>query len=305
MKPPVSLNDFAYRIGIPRQRLEEIAADIRTHYREWPLRDKKNPAKIRIVRSPCDELKQIQRLVVRRILEPILLSQNVHGGVRGRSTRSNAEQHLAQNCVATLDVKEFFQNVRHKVVYRLFRELGFGRDVARLLTRLTTYKDELPRGAPTSVAVANLLLSAPLDAPLSIEAAHLGVKSTRFVDDIALSGSNPRPLINSVAKMLARRGLPMYRKRAKYQTKPKLRIIPNCRPQEVTGLLVNRKCGPSVSKQRRDGVRAAIAEMEGLTVSERGRALDSVRGRINYICQFNPGSVKRLERQLQSVISER
>jgi RNA-directed DNA polymerase len=305
MKPPVSLNDFAYRIGIPRQRIEEIAADIRSHYSEWPLRDKKNPAKIRIVRSPRDELKQIQRLIVRRILEPIPLSENVHGGIRGRSTRSNAEQHLSQSCVATLDVKEFFQNVQHKVVYRLFRELGFGRDVARLLTRLTTYKDELPRGAPTSVAVANLLLSAPVDDPLCVEAARLGVKSTRFVDDIALSGRNPRPLINSVAKMLARRGLPMYRKKAKYQTKPKLKIIPNCRPQEVTGLLVNRKTGPGVSKGRRDAVRAAIAHVDGLTGTERSRALDSLRGRINYIGQFNPGSAKRLERQLESAISRR
>ena len=70
-----------------------------------------------------------------------------------------------------LDVKDFFPNVRHYIVYRMFRrELGFGRDVARLLTRLTTFRAGLPQGAPTSTAIANVLLALPVDGPISVEA---------------------------------------------------------------------------------------------------------------------------------------
>jgi hypothetical protein len=304
MKPLLSKNDFARRIGIPRERLEAIAADVRPHYRQWPLRDKKNPAKVRQVRSPLPELKQIQRLIIEHVLSSFALSPRVHGGVRGRSTRSNAEQHLGQPCVATLDVREFYQHVRHSIVYRMFRtELGVGRDVARLLTRLTTYLDELPRGAPTSLAVANLLLKVPVDQPLSVEAKRLSVTPTRFVDDIAISGKDPRPLINNVAKMLSSRRLPMYRAKAKVQSKSKLRITPNCRPQEITGLLVNRSGGPSVSRERRDRVRAAICGLQKLAGAERERALESIHGRIQYIGQFNPGTAKRLERYLRSKLS--
>lgn len=194
MKPINSINDLARRIGIPRGRLWSIAANISDHYDEWALQDKKIPGKFRQVRSPRGELMKIQRLLNERIFSLIPLNENVQGGLRGRSTRTNAEAHLGQPCVITLDVKQFYDRVRHEMVYQLFRrELGFGRDVAGLLTRLTTYNDALPQGAPTSLAVANLLLTSPLDNPLSIEAKQMGVTTTRFVDDIALSGLNPRP----------------------------------------------------------------------------------------------------------------
>lgn len=294
MKLINSINDLARRIGIPRDRLESIAANIPDHYDEWGLVDKKNPAKVRQVRSPRGELKKIQRLLNERIFSLIPLNENVQGGLRGRSMRTNAEAHLAQPCVITLDVKQFYDRVRHDLIYQLFRrELGFGRDVARLLTRLTTYNDALPQGAPTSLAVANLLLRSPLDNPLSIEAKQMGVTTTRFVDDIALSGQDPRPLINGVAKKLSRRRLPMYRE-TKPRAKSKLRIMPNSGPQVVTGLLVNRMSGPSISRAKRGQVRAAIDQLQGLKGTERVCAVRSIAGRIQYVKQYNPGTAKRL-----------
>lgn len=163
----------------------------------------------------CDLLSYImaQRRIKNNILASITLGEGVHGGVRGRSPRSNATPHLGQPCVVNLDVRDFFPNVRHYVVYRMFRrELGFGRDVARLLTRLTTLDGQLPQGASTSTAIANVL-ALPIDRPISVEAERFDVRYTRFVDDITLSGSNPRPLINIVGRMLSRRRLPMYRKK--------------------------------------------------------------------------------------------
>jgi RNA-directed DNA polymerase len=305
LRPLLSPNALARLIQVPRARLESIAADVASHYREWVLVDKKNPAKQRMIRSPLPELKRIQRAIVACVLRSVPLAEIVHGGVRGRSPRSNAEQHLAQQCLVTLDVREFYQHVHHDVVYHMFRrELGHGRDVARLLTRLTTYRDELPRGAPTSLAVANLVLTAALDQPLALKAHRLGINVTRFVDDIALSGSNPRELINVIAKMLSRRRLPMYREKAKFQSKPKLRINARSRPQEVTGLLVNRSGTPSLSRDRRDRVRAAICALKHLGKGEREQAVQSIRGRIRHVAGFNPGSAKRLERYLKSELAE-
>lgn len=301
MKRLVSLNDLARRIGIPRERLEHVATHIDDQYQEWPLIDPKRPDKVRIVRSPRDELMRIQRALVARIFSKIPLNDSVHGGVQGRSTRSNAMQHLGKPCVITLDVKQFYDRVRHKIVYQLFcKELRFGRDVARLLTRLTTYNDALPQGAPTSLAVANILLSSPLDNPLSLEAKRLGASATRFVDDIALSGDNPRPLINGIARKLSQRRLPMYRR--KPSGKSKLKIMPNSGPQEVTGLLVNRVQGPSISRAKRDRVRAAIHQLPALKAEERQRAVRSIEGRIQYVEQFNPGTAKRLKRTLRGTL---
>ena len=54
---------------------------------------------------------------------------------------SNASIHRGQLRLLTLDVKSFFDTVQHRRVYRMFRdEYGYGHDVSRLLTRLTTIK---------------------------------------------------------------------------------------------------------------------------------------------------------------------
>lgn len=307
MQPILSVRDLASRLGTPAARLREIADDIKSHYTVRPQFDKKNKQKVRQLRIPSNELKKIQRRIKNNILAPITLGEGVHGGVRGRSPRSNATQHLSQPCVVNLDVKEFFTKIRHYVVYRMFRcELGFGRDVARLLTRLTTFDSQLPQGAPTSTAVANVLLALPVDGPISVEVERFDVRYTRFVDDITFSGPNPRPLINIVRRMLSRRRLPLYRKKAKWHSKPKLKITSNSKPQEVTGLIVNSRTGPSVSRQYRDNVRAAILALRDTTEEEVLRAAaSSIRGRIAYVRQFNPGAAKRMQGYLESTCAWR
>ena len=304
MQPIVSLKDLASRLGVPIARLREIANDIKPHYTTWPLWNKEK-TKVRQLMVPRRELKELQRRIKNNILAPIKLGEAVHGGIRGRSPRSNAAQHLGRQCVINLDVREFFPTVRHYIVYRMFRhDLGFGRDVARLLTRLTTLKSELPQGAPTSTAVANVLLSLPADGPISVEAERVAVRYTRFVDDITFSGSNPRPLINIVGRMLSQRRLRMYRKKAKWHSKPKLKITPRSKPQEVTGLTVNSKTGPSVSRQYRDNVRAAVFDLRD-TPDDRVRraAVSSIGGRIAHVRQSNPGAAKRLQRYLELMLA--
>jgi RNA-directed DNA polymerase len=241
----------------------------------------------------------------RRIAKDVIVGTHtfadcVHGGIKGRSARSNAEQHLRQPCLVTIDVRQFFPHVRHDQVYRMFRtEVGCGRDVARLLTRLVTLDDALPQGAPTSVAVANLLLDSALDVPITERAAATGTIYTRFIDDVGLSGLNPQQLIQEVARRLSRRRLSVHRLDRRPNAKSKLKIQPANRPQVITGLLVN---GPHVSvpKSYRDNVRAAV---HGLTRIEgpaaRAQALTSIKGKIRYVQNFNPGAAKRLTAQLE------
>jgi D-Tyr-tRNAtyr deacylase len=85
----------------------------------------------------------------------------------------------------------------------------------------------------------------------------------------------------------------MYRDKAKLQTKPKLKITPRWQRQEVTGLVVNGRT-PTISRQRRDRVRAAIQQMKRLKDSEFKKAVDSIQGRILHIAQFNPRAAERL-----------
>lgn len=302
MNPILSLNELAWRLRVPLTRLHEIAADLVPHYR---LKVWKKGDKVRHLHVPRAELKTLLRRIKKVVIDPVPLTSAAHGGVRGRSPRTNAEQHLGKRCVVTVDVKQFFPQVRHTMVYRMFRrELGFGRDVASLLTRLTTYRAELPQGSPTSTAIANLLLTMPLDRRIEADALSRDVKYSRFVDDAAMSGDNPQPLINQVARQLSTRGLRVHRPNTKEPEKSKLRIMPRSGPQRVTGLTVNSSSGPSVSREGRDKVRAAIHALPSLAGPDAQKALASIKGRIAHVAQFNPGSADRLNLYLRKAISE-
>jgi RNA-directed DNA polymerase len=298
VKKILSMNDLTSRLGVARSDLLALAGEVERHYKTWSKVNKKT-GKVRVLHAPSKQLKDVQKRITRNILLKIDISPDVHGGVKGCSPRTNATPHLRRQWVANLDVRDFFPQVKHGVVLRLFRiELSFGRDVARVLTRLTTRDGGLPQGAPTSLALANLILWKPLDLPIAEKAAALDLQYTRWVDDISASGDDPRPLINAVALRLSQRGLRMYRERAKYQTKPKLKITPRWQRQEVTGLVVNGRT-PSISRHRRDKVKAAIHQMSGLKGFELLKAYESVQGRINHISQFNPGAADRLRLAFQ------
>ena len=101
--------------------------------------------------------------------------------------------------------------------------------------------------------IANLLLAEPVDKPTKLRAAGRSVNYSRFVDDIALSGSNSGQLISSIAKAISRAGL---------QTWRKLKITPRSERQEVTGYTVNSRNGPSIARNKRDKIRAAIHDLE-------------------------------------------
>jgi RNA-directed DNA polymerase len=278
----------------PRAILFEIAENAPSHYRKWSEKDERT-GKVRQFRAPRPELKAIQKGIL-RILKSCELDDSAHGGVKHRSARTNAEKHLAQPLVVSIDVQSFFPNVSHHMVNRLFRhELGFGRDVASLLTRLTTLDGQLPQGTPTSLAIANLYLRS-VDVPLSALARTAQMVNTRFVDDLAFSGDGAQFLINHAAKALSRKGLSISRKAKK------LRIMPRSGPQVVTGLHVNSITGPSTSRAYRSEVRLKIHQFTKLPPGPgRDAVAASIRGKIQHVAQYNRGSARRLLAALTGV----
>ncbi len=297
----LSINELAHLLGISTKRLRQITRDIKSHYRVWSEVDLKKQ-KSRCFRVPDDELMELQRRIVSNVLNRIPLPDSLHGGVKGRSPASNAAQHLSQPVVVNIDVRDYFPCVSHKRVHHMFRhEFSFGRDVSFLLARLTTFDGQLPQGAPTSTAIANHLLTQAVDEQLMKQASKYGVRYTRFVDDITLSGKAPQRLINEAGKLLSRRGLRIWRSGARSASgRLKLQIKRGNEAQQVTGLNVNSPRGPTVNKAYRDRVRAAIHQLGSLDIGERATAVRSIKGRIAYVRQFNRGVAARLSRSLDT-----
>ena len=144
--------------------------------------------------------------------------------------------------------------------------------------------------------VANILLAGPVDVPTNQRATEDDIEFTRFVDDITLSGARADSLVNETAKSVSRIGLRTWRKRKK------LKITPRSRRQEVTGLTVNSTTGPSIPRYKRARIKAAIHQLAAVSSKDHKQSLASIKGRLTYLGQFNPGSAKRLDRHLVRVL---
>jgi RNA-directed DNA polymerase len=231
MEPLNSVRKLAWLAGTTPKRLREICNEIdrdkTSHYQFWSEPDKHKPHVFRQFRAPRDELKAIQRNLMRNVFGAIPAHDSAHGGVKDRSPGSNASKHLHQPWLINLDVPKFFPSVRHYVLAdAIRRHLPCGREVRWMLVRLMTLEAQLPQGAPTSTGAANFLLKGAVDEAIAEKAAEIDAVHTRFVDDLALSGNEPRPLINIAAKALSRCRLKIHRASAKNRAKPKFRITP-------------------------------------------------------------------------------
>ena len=287
---------LAWTIGVPIDQLKALADDIqrdrRSHYEHFALKTGKG--KVRHIDHPEPELLDVQRRIVRFVLAPLGFGDVAHGGVRGRDAKSNAKVHQGKRCVVKMDVKNFFPSVQHKRVYRMFRhEHGFGKDVARLLTRLVTLRGALPQGAASSPAVANHFARV-IDEGLKASAERHGLTLTRFVDDFTISGDQPKLLIGQTTRLLKARGLKL--------APEKLKVCPRGGPQEVTGLIVNHADRVTISRHYRDAVRSEIHKLRNTDREKWPMQVASIEGKIAHIARFNHhGAAARLRRYLAGV----
>jgi RNA-directed DNA polymerase len=201
------LKKFYSIVGFRQSEVEFIVNNIDSYYNEWIEKkiDKKTgdfkkykdgTVKERVIRPSLKELKTLQRRIKDKILAPISLPDNVHGGVKRKSNVTNAKPHQGKKYQFTTDLQEFYPNITSKRVYDTFLQLGFSTHFAHWLTKLTTWKYELPQGTSTSTHIANLVF---LETDLKlIELCNKNeITYTRYVDDLTFSSQQDfRYLLN-------------------------------------------------------------------------------------------------------------
>jgi RNA-directed DNA polymerase len=192
-----------------------VAAERLRNYRYRAMR--RQGGLPRIIEAPKARLKEIQRWILREILDHVAPHEAAHGFSQGRSVLSHARLHTGQSVVLRLDLKDFFASIPAGRVFGIFRTLGYGAPVAHVLTGLSTNTipaavwrevsqtveprlvqqqfwlgrqlatPHLPQGAPTSPALANLT-AFRLDRRLAGLATSAGLRYSRYADDLVFSG---------------------------------------------------------------------------------------------------------------------
>jgi RNA-directed DNA polymerase len=285
-RPLVSTRYLGAVLGIAPEVLLDLAENVESIYKPFTLvQEKRGREKKRPIDNPVFPLKPVQTRIKVRLLDTISFPDFVCGGVRKRSTQANAKRHVRQREVVALDIKDFFRTVTNAQVAKIWCEcFGASREVAWLLTRLTTYKGHLPQGAPTSTALANLVIL-PVMNELNVLCRLRGTNLTVYVDDITLSGRDAKSAISMVANALGRRGFKLARE--------KVKVMPAHVRQEVTGHTVNRRL--SNGRERLKHARSVILHAIGPEGTERDR--QRARGLLAHVRGTSPAQGRWLAKR--------
>jgi retron-type reverse transcriptase/DNA-binding CsgD family transcriptional regulator len=281
-------------LGISPKTIFSIRHRPRKHYRSFPLR-KKDGSK-RDIDTPRTYLKVIQWWILDNILNHVEIAANVFGFVAGRSAIQNAEYHLGAKHVLNVDIRQFFPSITIDQVRAIFRSLGYQDDVAGMLSELCCLDGHVPQGAPTSPAIANLVLR-DLDIELSALAERAGHRYSRYADDLTFSSQS---WIESEFLTLIKKAV----QAAGFELKPeKTRLSGSEGRMEVTGVVINEKPQPTRAWRKR--ARATLHRM-GLSARLTRRELSYLQGVVGMAGQFPESpQMQQLSESARLVIEEK
>jgi RNA-directed DNA polymerase len=271
---------LARMLAVGTHEIDHVLSRLSRYYR--PQKFPKSSGGFRTLLVPQGKLKIFQQKIKRHILDKVPLLACVHGGVKRRSIMSNAEPHVSQAVVFSIDVENFFPHVDPERVSRIFRGLGFGEEAVGILVKATTWKYQLPQGAATSTSLANLSLI-PADSRILRLAEDHDFNYTRFVDDITLSGE--------WRLLKFRRLIPRIFESEGFRIKPAKTMTMDCgMRQVVTKLVVNGKI--NVSREQRRAIRREALDFAQGVGDNPSSAV--VKGRVHWLRHVNPEIGARL-----------
>lgn len=201
----------------------------------------------RAIFAPNNRLKYLQGKL-RHLLEKIYKARHaVHGFVKDRSVKTNAQEHVGRHHLLNLDLENFFPSISEKRVTGLFLSLGMDTETAETAARIACLRGRLPQGSPASPIISNMICYR-MDRELMRFCKERRIRYSRYADDITLSMySRPNlmivggPLLAGSLKsdaldpalraIIANNGFTINENKVRYSDK-------NSR-QKVTGCIVN------------------------------------------------------------------
>jgi hypothetical protein len=225
--------------------------------------------RFRDILAPAAELKTVQRRILDRFLYRIQVSNAAHGFIPSRSIVTNARFHLTHaKEILNIDLKDAFPTVNKTWVKHLFvrhtkiplKHMGEHvehevlNEVIDFLVRFTTYRNELPQGAPTSgylLNIACIKMDKQIYKLLSLYSSEY--RYTRYADDITISSADEIVLEirQKIQKIIRNCGFILNPEKLRYLQRAKGQML------EVTGLVLE-KGKVRIPRQRLDKYRALL-----------------------------------------------
>ena len=238
------VDDLAEQAGVSVESLEALSSALPTGAgRLYDQRiHRKKHGGIREIYAPRTFFHTISKNLYRNFLHLFSYDppDHVHGFIRGRSTISNASQHLAKPCVLRMDLEDFFPSIGAAIIRTMLREQGYEEKAADIAVNLVTIGGKLPIGLSTSPLLSNLAFL-NTDRSLVKYAQSEGLSFTRYVDDLTFSGDVTDRHSVDIAQILDDAGWSVNTRKTAFMRRGG--------PQYVTGLYVGESDGPRIPRQ--------------------------------------------------------
>lgn len=278
-------------LGLSRNYIRAAAASAGGNYSPFeklskpkPFQRKPAPSKRRRIDNPSAELKKVQSLIAQRLLRPLSLPPHICGGIKGKNVLDNAALHRSSRVLLKMDIKRFFPSITNKHVYAVWRDLlNCSPEISCLLTKLTTFERHLPQGAPSSTMLANLVLYS-CDGAIRDECCRRNIQHSSWIDDLAFSSDDPRPVINVVIRVLREGGFRISRK--------KLEIAGPASRRILNGVVLGQGFG--IPPDRLSRIRSGIHKLRQGQVPA-AKVESYVRSLRGSIAQIKPINAKKAE----------
>ncbi len=252
---------------------------------------------MRTILMPRLVVKDAQRMVLDKLIQPLAAHPAACGFVPDRSIVDNAKPHVGQLVVVNADISNCFPSVRWSLALAaLRRELGdrLSPTAISMLVDLCTARGALPVGSPASPALLNLVLRRT-DEVLQVAAENIGAKYTRYADDLTFSGDRRVVgLLRTAQRTLGQIGLVLDPK--------KTNIFRRGRRQMVTGLVVNDQV--AVPREVRRQMRAAVHRVEQGGALEDGQTVEQLKGHLAFLSMVHEPHARALRARLDAALAK-
>lgn len=169
---------------------------------------KRNSNERRIIAHPSKELKFIQRVISEQLIEVLPIHSAAKAYTKDLSIKDNALPHANSKYMLKMDLKDFFPSIKPSLFFNECRRLNieFSDLDKELLEGFLFWKRRrstslvLSIGAPSSPLVSNFILYR-FDETVSRYCRSLGIKYTRYADDLTFSTNEKGVLLKFPAKV--------------------------------------------------------------------------------------------------------
>jgi RNA-directed DNA polymerase len=172
----------------------------------------------------------------------------VHGFVKGKNIKSNAQCHLAKKIILSVDIKDYFETITEEMVKNGLMSLGYREDISLWLAKITTVNNHLVQGFCTSPTLANIVTH-QLDKELK-KLCGKDITYTRYADDLYFSSDTKQILLEDITSLIEKHSFVLNNKKTKFMKRGQ--------KQYVTGLTTFDSNIPRISKQRKKNIRLEI-----------------------------------------------